>query len=151
MIWILSSTTTGPFVFFRQMARSSLNVAAQTVIPVTPAPSPTTRTSTRVHARHASTSASNIATPVTPVISTPPEPLSPPSTSRIQSKHSGITTKSHALRSVLGEKEREPCPYPGQYGGPAKCGVTEEDEKDEVLMATCAACSSVVRPPLTGV
>ncbi len=55
-----------------------------------------------------------------------------------------VEAKSHALRSVFGEKDRAACPFPGEYGGAGRCGVMEEDERDEVLMATCAACASVV-------
>jgi hypothetical protein len=51
----------------------------------------------------------------------------------------GIETKTHALRSVFGERERAACPFPGNYGGKEKLGVSEEDEKDETLMAICAA------------
>ena len=42
------------------------------------------------------------------------------------------------------DKERSPCPFPAQYGGKDRCGVTEEDERDEVLMAVCAACATTV-------
>jgi hypothetical protein len=45
---------------------------------------------------------------------------------------------------VLGEKERPPCPFPAEYGGKEKLGVSDEDEKDEVLMAVCAACAKLV-------
>lgn len=123
------------------MARSPVTANATTVPLAATMPTPTTRTSTRVHARQASMSTT---APSTPLILTPSEPISPPSTSRHHAKQASVEAKTHALRSVFGEKERESCPYPGQYGGAAKCGVSDEDEKDEVLMATCAACSSVV-------
>jgi hypothetical protein len=49
------------------------------------------------------------------------------------------------LRSVLGQTEKVPCPFPGQYGGRDKCGIAEEDELDSVLMAICSACATMVR------
>ena len=59
-------------------------------------------------------------------------------------KGPAVDRKSHALRSVLGEKDRTQCPFPAQYGGRDRCGVVDEDERDEVLMAICAACASTV-------
>jgi hypothetical protein len=55
-----------------------------------------------------------------------------------------VEPKTHALRSVLGEKDRAVCPFPGEYGGRVKLGLSEEDEKDEVFMAVCAAIAYFV-------
>ncbi|ORX35327.1 hypothetical protein BD324DRAFT_652461 [Kockovaella imperatae] len=73
--------------------------------------------------------------PSTPPLLTPTTEL-PPKLGR-----QAIESKPHALRSVLGEKERSPCPFPTQYGGRDKCAVVEDDERDEVLMAVCGACA----------
>jgi hypothetical protein len=56
-----------------------------------------------------------------------------------------VEAKAHGLRSVHGERERVVCPFPGEYGGKEKCGVSTEDLADEVLMAICAACARFVR------
>lgn len=53
--------------------------------------------------------------------------------------------KAHALRSVGGAAQLVTSPFPGHYGGSEKCGVHEEDEADEVLMAICGACALSVR------
>lgn len=56
-----------------------------------------------------------------------------------------VERKAHALRSVGGAAQLVTSPFPGEYGGSEKCGVHEEDEADEVLMAVCGACATTVR------
>lgn len=71
---------------------------------------------------------------------TAPAPSS--STSKTPSR---VERKSHALRSVGGTASLVTSPFPGEYGGSEKCGVHEDDEADEVLMAVCGACAVTVR------
>ena len=84
--------------------------------------------------------------PVTPV-ATPPAFPTPQSTSsagpsRLQSK-SYVEPKNHQTRNH-GDKDRQSCPFPEEYGGQAKCGVSDADAEDDVLMACCAALAQVV-------
>ena len=86
--------------------------------------------------------------PVTPA-ATPPAFQTPQSTtssaagpSRLQSK-SYVEPKNHQTRNH-GDKDRQSCPFPDEYGGQAKCGVTDADAEDDVLMACCAALAQVV-------
>lgn len=83
--------------------------------------------------------------PVTPVATPPSFPLSSSSLagpSRLQSK-SYVAPKNHQTRNH-GDKDRETCPFPEEYGGAAKCGVSDVDAEDEVLMACCAALAQSV-------
>lgn len=84
--------------------------------------------------------------PITPA-ATPPSLQTPQSTSsagpsRIQSK-SYVEPKNHQTRNH-GDKDRQSCPFPDEYGGQAKCGVLDADAEDEVLMACCAALAQAV-------
>lgn len=85
--------------------------------------------------------------PSTPAAIQPPSAASTPSGRPIFTPiapRPPVETKTHALRSVGGNQDRAPSPFPEQYGGKEKCGVSEEDEADEVLMAVCSACASLV-------
>ncbi|WRT63914.1 uncharacterized protein IL334_000840 [Kwoniella shivajii] len=53
-----------------------------------------------------------------------------------------VEAKAHGLRSVGGASERTPCPFPAQWGGRDKCGITEEDENDDVLMSILGSIAS---------
>nr|XP_019014584.1 uncharacterized protein I206_00667 [Kwoniella pini CBS 10737]OCF53365.1 hypothetical protein I206_00667 [Kwoniella pini CBS 10737] len=121
--------------------------------PIRPAPAPPTgssssttstpltstlRTSSRPHRPSAAALASASTTGITSAPSTPftPGPATP---SDLGSSSKGrpssiVESKTHGLRSVGGASERTPCPFPTQWGGRDKCGLTEEDEADEVLM-----------------
>lgn len=129
------------------MARSPRNLNAQTAVS-TPVPDPSVpRTRTRSRPSVLSTP-----TPVTPAASFSTAPPTPSPLGQVENVASSskaprqsVEAKTHGLRSVLGERERTPCPFPGEYGGREKCGVSEEDEKDEVLMALAAACAKMVR------
>ena len=127
------------------MARSPRSFNASTAVstPTPKQPLPATRSS---RGRSALASAS------TPTPTSAPPPPSTPlsatpdasgSTSK-SAKAAPVEAKAHGLRSVHGERERVACPFPEQYGGNDKCGVSAEDLADEVLMAVCAACASLV-------
>ncbi|WVQ78634.1 hypothetical protein IAT38_000721 [Cryptococcus sp. DSM 104549] len=110
-----------------------------------PAPVPAavpTRSSHRVHRPSASTSAASTGAAYTPG---PPTPGS--DGAGVGGRHSAragaaVEHKAHGLRSVGGASERTPCPFPAQWGGRVKVGITEEDEGDEALMSICAAIAS---------
>lgn len=133
-----SPTTSTPIQPSTPVAIPGANPSAHT---------PTTRTSARVR-QPSALATSSLPPPITPApahhasstIGTPAEA----SSSKLPKTH--VESKAHALRSVLGDKERTPCPYPSQYGGKEKCGVADDDERDEVLMAICAACAVMVGP-----
>lgn len=59
---------------------------------------------------------------------------------------SNIAPKVHGLRNAHTARERVPCPFPGEFGGPQHCGVLDEDLADDVLMAICGACATMVCP-----
>ncbi|WWC86029.1 uncharacterized protein L201_000900 [Kwoniella dendrophila CBS 6074] len=124
--------------------------------PIRPAPAPPTgsssssatpqgssstpRTSSRAHRPSASASAAT-STPSTPFATGPGTPSDIGSSSRGRPA-SIVEAKTHGLRSVGGASERTPCPFPEQWGGKGKCGITEEDEADEVLMGILGSIAS---------
>jgi hypothetical protein len=95
-------------------------------------------------------SSPNTPAPVTPADPTPAVPLAAPVAGPSRTPNplskSYVAPKNHQTRNH-GDKDRETCPFPELYGGSAKCGVSEEDEQDEVLMACCAALAQVVSSP----
>lgn len=92
-------------------------------------------------------SSPNTPAPLTPAeslpLAAPSPPVAGPSRTPNPLSKSYVAPKNHQTRNH-GDKDRETCPFPEQYGGGAKCGVTDEDEQDEVLMACCAALAQVV-------
>ncbi|WVN87129.1 uncharacterized protein L203_102305 [Cryptococcus depauperatus CBS 7841] len=90
-------------------------------------------------------SASSSATPSTPASTPGP---STPQSDGIGARGNGreslrksfqVEAKAHGLRSTGSAIERQPCPFPAQWGGRANCGIAEDDEADEVLMGTLSA------------
>lgn len=137
------------------MSSGPIAIALPTPIPAhVTTPTIPTRSSAR---RRQSTSVSSTgsSSPRTPAPSTPaaPSPLAAPSppvagpsrTPNPLSK-SYVAPKNHQTRNH-GDKDRAPCPFPDQYGGKVKCGVSDQDEADEYLMATCAALAQTVSHP----
>ena len=130
------------------MARSPRTAAAPPTQASTSAPS---AIATRTSRRRQSITSTAPSTPFTPGPLTPADPSTqfPGFTpcaagpSKAYPRQS-VEHKSHALRSVENAAERTTCPFPGEYGGREKCGVSEEDEADEVLMAVCGACALLV-------
>lgn len=57
---------------------------------------------------------------------------------------SHVAPKAHGLRNALNARDRTPCPFPSEFGGSEHCGVADEDEADDVLMAICAATAGLV-------
>lgn len=124
-----------------------------------PGPAGATRTSRRRQSVSASTSTAP-STPFTPGPLTPADHSTPffgftnavsgsskqgrAQTPAGYTPRQSVERKSHALRSVEIAAERTPCPFPSEYGGKEKCGVSDEDEADEVLMAVCGACALMV-------
>jgi hypothetical protein len=106
-----------------------------------------TRSSRRRQSNSVSTAPSSPIAPVTPAEPSPPAPLATPVAGPSRTPNplskSYVAPKNHQTRNH-GDKDRESCPFPEQYGGSAKCGVSDEDEQDEVLMACCAALAQVV-------
>nr|XP_019048964.1 hypothetical protein I302_02744 [Kwoniella bestiolae CBS 10118]OCF27894.1 hypothetical protein I302_02744 [Kwoniella bestiolae CBS 10118] len=101
--------------------------------PIRPAPAPPTGSSTPIPR-----TSSRAHRPSTSVSGTPSTPFTPPpaTPSDIGSSSKGRPeAKTHGLRSVGGASERTPCPFPAHWGGRDKCGISEEDEADEVLMS----------------
>ncbi|WVR03676.1 hypothetical protein IAU60_000671 [Kwoniella sp. DSM 27419] len=98
---------------------------ASTPLPASAISSSTPRQSSRPHRPSAALIAATTA-------STPPAagPSTPSDSGRQRSE-----SKAHGLRSVGGAAERTPCPFPAAYGGRDKCGISAEDEGDEVLMS----------------
>lgn len=136
------------------MARSPRVTNAPPTTPDTSVagPSQPIRVSTRHTRKQSTVTFIRPSTPVTPAILTPSD--SPNTTvSLVQITRpipkTYVEPKTHSLRSVGGERERVACPFPEKYGGKDKCGVSDEDEKDETLMALCAALAVSVRtlPP----
>lgn len=140
---------THPFTS-RVMARSPRNGTAAAP-PANNTPTVAARTGRR--RQSVSVTTASTAGPSTPSASslTPYDDPSTPASSSSKFHTPGgvnslgrIEPKAHALRSVGGAADRVPCPFPANYGGSERCGVWEEDEADEVLMAVCAACASTV-------
>jgi hypothetical protein len=91
-------------------------------------------------------SSPNTPAPVTPSSSTaaaPSPPVAGPSRTPNPLSKSYVAPKNHQTRNH-GDKDRETCPFPDMYGGKGKCGVSDEDERDDVLMACCAAIAKAV-------
>ncbi|KAK8861734.1 hypothetical protein IAR55_002557 [Kwoniella newhampshirensis] len=115
--------------------------------PIRPAPAPTSVTP--VPSTKASSSASTprtshrshrTSTSTDPSTPHPTAPLTPLDSAGRSSRTSTVVeAKAHGLRSVGGASERTPCPFPAAWGGKEKCGITEEDEADEVLMSILGA------------
>lgn len=122
---------------------------------VAPPPPPST-ISSRPSRRRQSVTSTAPSTPYTPAPGTPDAsspftgftpstagPSRPPAP--IPGLGPGVGGRGHALRSVgAAAAERTPCPFPAEYGGREKCGIHEEDEADEVLMAGCGALALLV-------
>lgn len=95
----------------------------------------------------ASSAASPAGGPLTPTNPNSPAPSSSASTplgaTRAHSK-SFVEPKAHGLRNAQNAKERRAIPFPADFGGKDVCGIHDEDEQDDVLMAICGACASMV-------
>ncbi|WWD16342.1 hypothetical protein CI109_100768 [Kwoniella shandongensis] len=122
--------------------------------PIRPAPAPTavtpisaattsaTASSSKSTPRtsHRSHRASTSTAPSTPL---PSGPLTPSDSAGRSSRPSTVVeAKAHGLRSVGGASERTPCPFPAAWGGKEKCGISDEDEADDVLMSILGAIAS---------
>lgn len=139
-----------------QHAASKPNIMPNGPIAATPLPAhlQTPPVGTRSSARRRQSPSASSTTPATPSstgpitpVATPPshtpqQPSSLAGPSRLQSK-SYVEPKNHQTRNH-GDKDRELCPFPEEYGGQAKCGVLDADAEDDVLMACCAALAQVV-------
>lgn len=114
----------GPSRPLRQSTRSSRRSIAAASTPATPTSS---------------------AGPLTPADPNPPAATPPlPSSSSRAAPKNHVEPKAHGLRNSHQQRERQSCPYPQDFGGKEQCGITEEDEADEVLMAVCGACAVMV-------
>jgi len=109
-----------------------------------------TATSTSSASASTSTAASSSASPASSGPLTPAEQQlqqSNPHSTRHAVPKSYVEPKAHGLRNSSSARERTPCPFPADHGGSVICGVAEDDEADEVLMAICSACAAMVSSP----
>jgi hypothetical protein len=126
-------------------------IAIATPIPahVQTPPAPTRSSARRRQSTSVSIAPSSLRTslPATPAapspLAAPSPPVAGPSRTPNPLSKSYVAPKNHQTRNH-GDKDRETCPFPEQYGGKAKCGITDEDEQDECLMACCAALAETV-------
>ena len=128
-------------------------ILATPIVSSNPSTPNTTRISTRIRRPSISlpTTQSLPTMPSQPTAGPSTQPFPPPSMiapafpSRFVATPSRqpIEAKAHGLRSV-GSVDKAECPFPAQFGGCEKCGVSEEDERDESLMAICASIASTV-------
>ncbi|RSH85080.1 uncharacterized protein EHS24_006673 [Apiotrichum porosum] len=97
-----------------------------------------TRSSARRSLAAAATAPSSSASAST---SAAASPASSGGVDRIPKSH--VAPKAHGLRNALNARDRTPCPFPSEFGGSEHCGVADEDEADDVLMAICAATAGL--------
>ncbi|KAI9632828.1 uncharacterized protein MKK02DRAFT_41140 [Dioszegia hungarica] len=120
--------------------RTAVPPAPQTSTPTASASTSAIATRPSRRRKSVSASASAAPSPASASAADAPSPLTgltPISASAVAGPSRG--QRSHALRSEWMAAERTACPFPAEYGGRDKCGVSEEDEADEVLMAVCGS------------